>query len=64
MGERILDLFRAGGPKTIPEIAAALGVTTHEATWWTMGYVRYGYLRATEEVTEEGYFKYSIVEGK
>jgi hypothetical protein len=64
MRKRILDLFRAGGPKTIPEVAAALGLTPHEATWWLMGYVRYGYLRATEEVTEEGYYKYAIVEGK
>ena len=64
MKKRILDLFRTGGPKTIPEVASALGVTPHEATWWMMGYVRYGYLRATEEMTEEGYYKYAIVEGK
>jgi hypothetical protein len=64
MRKLILDLFRAGGPKTIPEVASSLGVTPHEATWWIMGYVRYGFLRATEEVTEEGYYKYAIVEGK
>lgn len=59
-----LDLLRAGGPQTIPEIAAALGVAPHEATWWLMGYVRYGFVAATEEVTAEGYYKYKIVEGK
>jgi hypothetical protein len=64
MRKLILDLFRAGGPKTIPEVASALDITPHEATWWMMGYVRYGYLRATEEVTDEGYYKYAIVEGK
>jgi hypothetical protein len=64
MRKRILDLFRTGGPKTILEAAAALGLAPHEATWWMMGYVRYGYLRATEEVTDEGYYKYAIVEGK
>lgn len=64
MRKRLLDLIRAGGPKTIPEVASVLGITPHEATWWMMGYVRYGYLRATEEVTEEGYYKYAIVEGK
>jgi hypothetical protein len=64
MRKKLLDLIRAAGPKTIPEVASALGVTPHEATWWMMGYVRYGYLRATEETTEEGYYKYAIVEGK
>jgi len=63
MRKRVLDVLRAGGPKTIPEIAAALGVTTREATWWTMGFIRYGSVAATEEVTEEGYYKYKIVEG-
>ena len=63
MRSRTLDVLRSG-PKTIPEIAAALGVTTHEATWWLMGYVRYGFAAATEEVTDEGYYKYRIVEGK
>jgi len=28
-----------------------------------MGYARYGYIRATEEVTEDGYYRYAIVEG-
>jgi len=63
MRKIILDCFR-GGPKTVPEIAGAVGITAHEATWWIMGYVRYGFLAATEEVTEEGYYKYRIVEGK
>jgi hypothetical protein len=63
MRKRVLDLLRAGGPKTIPEIAAALGVTPREAMWWTMGYVRYGFVAATEEVTAQGYYKYKIVEG-
>ncbi|MCX5752862.1 MAG: MarR family transcriptional regulator [Candidatus Krumholzibacteria bacterium] len=64
MRKRVLDLFRAGGPMTIPEAASALGISPNEATWWMMGYMRYGYLRATEEVTDEGYYRYAIVEGK
>ena len=64
MRKKLLDLIRAGGPKTIPEVAVALGITPHEATWWMMGYVRYGYIRATEEVSEEGYYRYAIVEAK
>jgi hypothetical protein len=64
MRKKLLDLLRTGGPKTIPEVASALGIAPHEATWWMMGYARYGYIHAAEEVTEEGYYKYAIVEGK
>ena len=64
MRKKLLDLIRTGGPKTIPEVAAALGIMPHEATWWMMGYARYGYIRATEEVNEEGYYRYALVEGK
>jgi predicted transcriptional regulator len=63
MRVRMLDVLR-GGPKTIPEIAAALNIAPHEATWWLMGYVRYGFVAATEETTDGGYYKYKIVEGK
>ncbi len=63
MRRRILDCFR-DGPKTIPEAALALGIDPHEATWWIMGYVRYGFLRATEDVTDDGYYRYAIVEGR
>jgi len=63
MRRKILEIFR-GGPRTIPEVAAALGVPTHQATWWIMGYVRYGQLAATEEITEDGYYRYRLVEGK
>jgi hypothetical protein len=63
MRAKMLETLR-GGPKTIPEIAAALSIAPHEATWWLMGYVRYGFIAATEETTDEGYYKYKIVEGK
>ena len=63
MRKKILDVLR-DGPRTVPEVAAALGITPYEATWWMMGYARYGYIRATEEVTEDGYCRYAIVEGK
>ncbi len=63
MRRRVLALLR-GGAKTVPEVASALGISAYEAHWWMMGYVRYGFVRATEEVTEEGYYKYAIVEGK
>jgi hypothetical protein len=63
MLQRILDCLR-DGPKTVPEVAQALGLRPDEVTWWMMGYVRYGFVRATEEVTDEGYYRYALVEGK
>ena len=63
MRNKVLDCLR-GGPKTIPEVAEALGITAHEATWWMMGYARYGYVRVLDEVTDEGYYRYAVVEGK
>ena len=62
MRRRVLALLREG-PKTVPEIAALLGVSPYEANWWVMGFLRYGHVRATEEVTDEGYYRYAIVEG-
>ncbi|MDD4857069.1 MAG: MarR family transcriptional regulator [Candidatus Krumholzibacteria bacterium] len=63
MRKRILELL-SGGSKTVPEVAHALGLKPHEAMWWMMGYVRYGYVRPTGEVTDEGYDRYEIAEGK
>ena len=63
MRKRILGVLR-DSPMTVPEVARALGLKPHEATWWMMGFARYGYIRATEEMTEDGYYKYAIVEGK
>ena len=63
MRGKILGVLREG-PKTIPEVARSLDIEPHEAAWWIMGYVRYGFVRATDEVTEEGYYKYAVVEGR
>jgi hypothetical protein len=59
MKKRILAAL-SGGPKTVPEVADALGVTTHEAMWWMMGLVRYGYVSPSERANEDGYFAYRI----
>jgi hypothetical protein len=34
----------AGGPHTVPEIAAAIGVPENEAMFWVMGMRKYGLL--------------------
>jgi hypothetical protein len=63
MRRRIISILRQG-PRTIPELAEGLGIESHEAMWWMMGYVRYGYVSPTGEVTDEGYHRYSLTEGE
>ncbi len=60
MRARILDVLR-GGPRTVPEIAAAIGCPTHEVVFWVMGMRRYGHLREVRGVTDEGYFRYEAI---
>lgn len=57
MHRRVLDAL-AVDPHTVPEIAAELGVPTHEALLWVMGMRRYGYLREVKGSAADGYFRY------
>jgi hypothetical protein len=59
MKKKILAAL-SGGPKTVPEVADAVGVTAHEAMWWMMGFVRFGYISSSERANEEGYFTYRL----
>ncbi len=59
MKKTILELL-AGGPRTVPEVAAALHLPPHEVMWWMMGYVRYGSISPTGEVTGDGYHRYGL----
>jgi hypothetical protein len=52
----------AGRPKTVPEIAAALGCPSHEAMFWVMGLRKYGYLTEIKEPDDDGYYRYRAVE--
>jgi hypothetical protein len=61
MRSRILEVL-AGGPRTVPEIATAIGRPAHEAMYWVMGMRRYGFVREVKEVTAEGYFRYQAVQ--
>ena len=61
MRGRILKLLEAG-PLTIPEIADALASPSHEVTFWVMGMRKYGYLREEKEATDEGYYRYQVIE--
>jgi hypothetical protein len=61
MRAQILDAL-SDGPRTVPEIAAALHCPTHEVLFWVMGMRRYGHLREVKGVTDEGYFRYEAIE--
>ncbi len=57
MRVRILAAMQ-DGPKTVPEIAVALGAPTHEVVFWVMGMRRYGWLAEIKGATVDGYFQY------
>lgn len=57
MQDTILELLREG-PKTVPEIAAALGRPSYEVMLWVMGLRKYGRVAETGEPTDEGYYLY------
>ena len=61
MRARILELL-GSEPRTVPEIAVALGCPTHEVLFWVMGMRRYGRIREVKGVTDEGYFRYEPTE--
>jgi hypothetical protein len=61
MRRRILEVL-AGGPMTVPEIAAALERPTHETMFWVMGLRKYGWVAEIKEVNDDGYFTYQVVE--
>ena len=58
MHRRILEVL-AAGPRTVPQIAAALGSPAEEALFWVMGMRRYGLLVESKEPGDDGYFAYS-----
>ena len=61
MRRRILVAL-ADGPLTVPELADALERPSHEVMFWVMGLRKYGWLAEIKEVTDEGYYRYQVVE--
>lgn len=59
---KVLELLRARGPLTVPEIAQALSMPAEQANWWLMGFVRYNQVKASEKADDDGYYHYSIRE--
>ena len=56
--------MREKGPLTVPEVARALAISAAEANWWLMGFLRYNKVKASEKADEQGYYRYSLVEGQ
>lgn len=57
MRERILALLN-DGPKTVPEIASALGCPSHEVVFWVMAMRRYGWVSEVRDSAGDGFFRY------
>ncbi len=61
MRSKILKILK-DGPKTVPEVAKALGEPTEEVMFWMMGMRKYGYIEETQDITDEGFYRYEITE--
>ena len=59
MRDRILAQLREG-PKTIPELAEALGFPPREVTLWVMGMRRYGAIEELPKPKADDYFRYGL----
>jgi hypothetical protein len=59
--DRVVAILR-GGPKTLPEIAQALGAPTYEVTKWVMAMRRYGRVRDLPKARADDYYRYELVE--
>ena len=63
MRAKVLAILRQG-PKTVPEIAKALAHPVNEVMLWVMSARKYGYLEEAKEATDEGYYRYRLLEKK
>jgi predicted transcriptional regulator len=49
------------GPKTIPDIAAAIDLPSHEVMYWVMAARRYGLVKESVQPNADEYFEYALV---
>jgi hypothetical protein len=61
MRRKILSALE-DGPLTVPELATNLDRPSHEVMFWVMGLRKYGWVAEIKEVTDEGYYRYQVVE--
>jgi predicted Rossmann fold nucleotide-binding protein DprA/Smf involved in DNA uptake len=60
MRDLVLTTLREG-PRTVPEIAEAMGSPVHEVMYWVMAARKYGFIEEVKE-PEDDYFQYALVE--
>jgi hypothetical protein len=60
MKDRIAKILKEA-PRTIPEVAEALGYPSHEVTIWLFAMRRYGEVEVVGKPNVDGYFKYGLV---
>ena len=61
MRDKIIKVMQKE-PMTIPEIAEAINKPTDQVMFWIMGMRKYGFITETEQITEDDYYKYKLIE--
>jgi predicted Rossmann fold nucleotide-binding protein DprA/Smf involved in DNA uptake len=61
MRDRIIGLLREG-PKTVPDLAEALGHPSHEVVRWVMAMRRYGTIVEMPKNRADDYYQYRLAE--
>jgi len=61
--KKIIDSLK-DGPKTVPEVANIIKKPLPEVMYWMMAMRKYAQIVETDEITEEGYYKYKLLEGR
>ena len=59
MRDKIIAVLREG-PKTVPEIAEALGYPSHEVMTWVMSMRRYGIIVEIPKARADDYYQYQL----
>jgi hypothetical protein len=63
MKDRIAKILKEG-PRTIPDLAEAMGYPSHEVAIWLFAMRRYGEVEVVGKPDVDGYFKCALVETK
>jgi hypothetical protein len=63
MKDRLAKILKEG-PRTIPELAEALGYPSHEVVVWLFAMRRYGEVEVVGKPDVDGYFKYDLVKNQ
>jgi predicted Rossmann fold nucleotide-binding protein DprA/Smf involved in DNA uptake len=60
MRKQVLQAL-SDGPRTVPEIAEAMGSPVHEVMYWVMAARKYGLVAEVKD-PDDDYFQYALVE--